>query len=125
MPMPRRTCHDDYPLLAQSGHPIYGGLPKKLDPATLELAKSMLLAGQPSTAVAVETGFVNGVSFSRAFLAATGQRPGAWQRAAGVKRVNLRGGFGGHMPRKIRDRTSHTPLPRYKRRCDLRGSTGT
>lgn len=121
--MPRRTCHDDYPLLAQSGHPVYGGLPNKLADGGLERAKALLLEGQHCTVVAYELGYVNGCAFGWAFQAMTGERPGAFQKRHGVKRLSLRGGLHGVRPRTIKDRTKDTPLPRYKR--DRPRSIGT
>jgi hypothetical protein len=123
--MPRRTCHDDYPTLAKTGHPVYPGLPNRLDPATLERAKALLLAGRPAHDVAVTIGYVNSSSFGRAFTALVGVSPGAWQREAGVQRLQVRGGLGARRKRKVRDRTDEIPLPRTQRRRDRTGSSGT
>jgi AraC-like DNA-binding protein len=119
MPMPRRTCHDDYPTLAKSGGAAFGGGPSPLsNPETHERAKSLLLAGRPVGAVAEEVGFSKPASFSFAFLRVVGMRPGAWRTAAGVELV-LRSAhtFRWIKKRKRCDRTGHKPLPRKKRQA--------
>lgn len=114
--MPRRTCHDDYPLLAQGGHPAYPGLPGKLHPEGLARAQALLLAGQNCCEVANELGYVSGVSFGWAFLQIVGERPGAWQRRHGVKARSRRGGLHAAAHRSLPDRSDQVPLPRYTRR---------
>lgn len=125
MSMPRRSCHDDYPHLAQTGTPIYGGRPCKLDGGGLERAKAMLLAGQPVHVVALALGYSAERTFGHAFKTATGVRPGAFRKAAGVSCVKMRGYLHAKYPSQIRNREGYKPLPRYKRQRDPQGSTGT
>lgn len=124
--MPRRTCHDDYPQLAQGGHPNYQGHPAKLSVEALALARELLLAGRSTAAIAEIVGYVDRTSFGRAFQTATGERPGAFQRRHGVVGKARRGWLSGRRRRSTPDRSGEVPLPRYpKIKPDPDRSSGT
>lgn len=115
--------NDDAELAYVMGVPRYGGHPSKLaNPAHLQWAKTLLLAGWNSDQVASELGYAQDRNFSDAFLRLTGERPGAFQTRHGVAWRVRRGGHRCLRKRKIPDRTGQVPLPTYAaaRRAYLR-----
>lgn len=94
--------------------PRYGGHPSKLaDPANLQRAKMLLLAGWNSDQVAAELGYAHADNFARTFAGLTGERPGAFQVRHGVAWRVRRGGQRCLRKRKLPDRTGQVPLPTY------------
>lgn len=105
---------DDAELINIPFCPRYGGHPSKLaDPANLQWAKTLLLAGRNCDQVATELGYAQARNFALAFARLTGERPGAFQARHGVAWTVRRGGQRCLRKRKLPDRTGQVPLPTY------------
>jgi AraC-like DNA-binding protein len=86
MPRLADKLHVSEPHLRRLCHQHYGSSPHKiLLKIRMEIARDLLrFSDQPLDTIATHVGYASAYSFSRAFQAATGQRPGKYRKAPDI-----------------------------------------